>query len=166
MGTVKIESLSPELLYFGLAAAALLIVLYIIVVCLFVRLHGLNKRYNRVLAGSDGKKIEDMIISHTQQTQALLMENQVIKDDIGQIRAILQTAVQRVGVVRFAAFEDIGGDLSYAVALLDRNNSGIILSSIFARNNTTTYLKPIDKGTSKYKLSKEEQEALNQAMSE
>ena len=70
----------------------------------------------------------------------------------------------RVASVRFRAFEDMGGDLSYAVALLDANNDGVIFSSIFAREDSRSYIKPIKNGSSDYPLSDEEKDVLKEAM--
>ena len=78
--------------------------------------------------------------------------------------ALLQTALTRVGVVRFAAFEDMGSDLSYAVAMLDSHNNGVVLSSIFGREDSRSYVKPIQDGQSSYTLTDEEQQALKEAM--
>ena len=69
-----------------------------------------------------------------------------------------------MGMVRFRAFEDMGGDLSYAVAMLDSHNNGVILSSVFGREGSQAYAKPIENGSSTYKLTEEEQPALREAM--
>ena len=70
----------------------------------------------------------------------------------------------RTSVLRFRAFEDMGGDLSYAVAMLDANNNGMVFSSIFARDASRSYVKPIKSGLSEYPLTEEEEQVLNDAM--
>ena len=77
----------------------------------------------------------------------------------------MSQALTRVAIVRFRAFEDMGSDLSYAVAMLDSHNNGVVLSSIFAREDSRSYAKPIVNGTSTYAMTKEEEDALQQAMS-
>lgn len=72
--------------------------------------------------------------------------------------------LQRVGVVRFNAFEDVGSDLSFALAVLDDNGDGFVISSLFGRNETRTYAKPVTGGKSGYQLSAEEREAIRKAM--
>ena len=67
-------------------------------------------------------------------------------------------------VIRYKAFEDVGSDLSFSVALLDGENNGVILTGIYGRDYSTTYAKPIDKGISRYDLSEEELHVLNAAM--
>jgi hypothetical protein len=66
-------------------------------------------------------------------------------------------------IVRFNAFEDTGSDLSFAVALLDADYNGVVLSSIFGRNESRTYAKPVVAGQSSYFLTNEEKEALDMA---
>jgi len=73
-------------------------------------------------------------------------------------------AVQCVGVVRFDAFEDLGGMQSFSVAMLDQQGSGVVFSSINGRNETRIYAKPIERGASQYHLSNEEQEAIRRAI--
>ena len=74
-------------------------------------------------------------------------------------------SITKVGVVRFNPFKDTGGDQSFVVALLDSNNNGLVLSSLYTREGTRIYTKPIKKGTSSYHLSKEEEQAIKQAIS-
>ena len=64
----------------------------------------------------------------------------------------------------YKAFEDIGSDLSFSIAMLDENNDGLILTGIFGREESTTYVKPVDKGISRYDLSEEELTVLNEAI--
>lgn len=84
--------------------------------------------------------------------------------ELGELREQIGHAVQRVGMVRFDAFEDMGGQLSFAAALLDADGSGLVLSSINGRSETRIYAKPIEQGTSSYNLSEEEHEAIRRAL--
>jgi hypothetical protein len=78
--------------------------------------------------------------------------------------ARIQSTINRVGLLRFDAFEDVGGRLSFSCALLDDHGSGVVLTSINGRQDTRVYAKPIAEGASAYNLSAEEQEALRQAL--
>ena len=124
----------------------------------------LKKRYRKMMTGVDGANLERMLIGHIDETKAVVEENARIKEENKRIAGLLQKALTRVGVVRFRAFEDMGSDLSYAVALLDAENNGVILSSIFGREDSRSYVKPIEAGTSTYTLTEEEEEALHKAM--
>lgn len=72
--------------------------------------------------------------------------------------------LQKVGMIRYNAFQDVGSDLSFAVAILNNEDTGIVLNGIYARDMSNIYAKPIVKGTSKYTLTKEEKEAIRRAI--
>ena len=90
--------------------------------------------------------------------------NRELREKNAVMDALLQTALTRVGIVRFSAFKDMGSDLSYAVALLDAHNNGVVFSSIFAREDSRTYVKPIEDGHSSYTLTDEEKKAIHDAI--
>ena len=73
--------------------------------------------------------------------------------------------IQKVGIVRYSAFKDTGSDLSFAVAMLDEKNNGIVFNGIYSREMSNIYAKPIKNGKSEYTLSEEEVEAINRAVS-
>ena len=72
--------------------------------------------------------------------------------------------LNKIAIMRYKAFEDIGSDLSFSVAILDSFNDGVIITGIYSRHDSTTYAKPIDKGISRYDLSEEEIHVLNEAI--
>jgi hypothetical protein len=76
----------------------------------------------------------------------------------------IEGSVRRVGVMRYDAFEDVGGRLSFSCALLDERGTGVVLTSINGRQETRVYAKPVTVGQSTYNLSREEEEAIRQAM--
>jgi hypothetical protein len=85
--------------------------------------------------------------------------------ETGELYDVLRRAVTRVGLVRFDAFEDMGGHLSFCAALLDIDGNGVVLTAINGRTETRTYAKPVTGGASKYHLSEEESEAIRRAVS-
>lgn len=141
-------------------------IMYVIVVSLFMNVSHLKKRYKEMMTGDEtGASFENMLLEHIKKTDKALEENEQLRIKNKQIDELLQTAVTRVGVVRFRAFEDMGSDLSYAVALLDSDNNGVVLSSIFGRDDSRSYVKPIENGKcTKYTLTNEEEEAIRQAV--
>ena len=76
----------------------------------------------------------------------------------------IEGAVRNVGLVRYDAFEDVGGRLSFSCALLDDNGTGVVMTSINGRHDTRVYAKPVSEGHSAYSLSVEEEEAIRQAL--
>ena len=81
-----------------------------------------------------------------------------------QLENKMKRCVQKIGVVRYNAYNDAGNDLSFAVALLDEKNNGIVFNGIYSREMSNIYAKPIAEGKCKYNITKEENEALDKAM--
>ena len=144
----------------------LVIVMYLLMINLFYNLNYMKKRYKKMMTGVDGANLERMIIGCIDKNEEVADDNLKIHQDISDIQALLQQAITRVAVVRFRAFEDMGSDLSYAVAMLDSDNNGVVMSSIFAREDSRSYVKPITAGKSSYPMTDEEEDALKQAMAQ
>ena len=153
-----------NLMYITAGLGVLVIIMYGIIINLWMNLSYLKKRYRKMMTGVDGAHLERLLIGHIDEVQQVVEENRRIDAENQRISALLRRAITRVGVVRFRAFDDMGSDLSYAVALLDAENNGVILSSIFGREDSRSYVKPIQAGQSSYTLTEEEQQALHQAM--
>jgi len=79
-------------------------------------------------------------------------------------QGLIEGSIQNVGLLRYDAFEDVGGRLSFSCAMLDERGSGVVLTSINGRQETRVYAKPITEGRSSYNLSAEEEEAIRQAL--
>lgn len=144
--------------------SVLALLLLLLTINLFMKVNYMKKRYRKMMTGADGSNLERMLIGHINEMKAVAEENERLKQENERIDALLQLAITRVSVVRFRAFDDMGSDLSYAVALLDSHNNGVILTSIFGREDSRSYVKPVENGTSTYALMEEEQQALDEAM--
>jgi len=147
-----------------LASMILILVLLILVVYQMVRISGMRSRYRAMMRGTEAQDLEGMLIKHVKDVEDVAATNTRILEENELIRQFLRRTLVRTAAVRFRAFDDMGGDLSYAVALLDANNDGIIFSSIFAREDSRSYVKPVKGGTSEYALSDEEKSVLKEAM--
>lgn len=97
-------------------------------------------------------------IQRLEQAVATLYESHTRQKDL------IEGAVRRVGLIRYDAFEDVGGRLSFSCALLDERGNGVVVTSINGRQDTRVYAKPIAEGKSAYNLSVEEEEAIRQAL--
>lgn len=160
---LKLITLNANYIIVGLSGLVLL--LFFIIIWQGVSISGLKKRYNKMMAGEEtGANFEKMMLDHIDQVRVVSEKMEKLNEKNKELDALLQLAITNVGVVRFRAFEDMGSDLSYAVALLDSNHDGVILSSIFGREDSRSYVKPIEKGKSSYMLTKEEEEAMRQAL--
>ena len=131
-----------------LGLAVITILLFLITIILMISVSKVNKRYKKMMRGSKGRNIEELINSN-----------------LDRIEEALKGCVNKGAIMRYKAFEDVGSDLSFSIALLDSHNDGIVLTGIYSRQDSTTYAKPIDKGISRYELSEEELHVLNEAMS-
>lgn len=141
------------------------VVLFVMVLNLYYSLNRMQKKYKKMMTGvDDSANLERMLLGHIDETHAVAEENARLQKEAQRMDQLLQTAVTRVGIVRFCAFEDMGSDLSYAVAMLDAHNNGVVMSSLFGRTDSRSYAKPIENGVSVYQLSNEEQQALQEAM--
>ena len=123
----------------------------------------LDKKYNSLAKGLDGKNLEEIIYRYYERIDQADIHMNKIDQRLGMIEGKLLKSIQKVGIVRYNAFNDTGGDLSVSIALLDEEHNGFILTSIYGRSNTTVYGKPVKKGKSSYTLSVEELQALDRA---
>lgn len=124
------------------------------------RLNILARQYKTLLRNVEGKNLEEVIINNSRTLERVLMKVDVFEVRLSEAERINIKSLQRTGLIRFDAFEDMGGELSFALALLDHNGDGVVLSSIYGRDDARTYAKPIRQGKSTYQLSPEEEKAI------
>jgi hypothetical protein len=132
-------------------------------VILQIRSSRLIRRYNHLLSGVSAGNLEEVMSMHVGRINQHDRHLSELDMGLDGLDRTLQTAIQRVGLVRFNPFEDVGGDQSFAIALLDQHGNGLVLSSLHNRAETRVYAKPVQGGRSEYTLSAEEQQALAQA---
>ncbi|MBP2651248.1 MAG: hypothetical protein H6Q74_2073 [Firmicutes bacterium] len=146
-----------------LVITVLILLALIVFININIKLSRLNKKYSAMMRGTDGGNLESLLMK--QSTQIAQAVDQVSKMDIEckKLSAISKNCVQKVGLVRFNAFEDVGSDLSFALAILDGQNNGLVISSIYGRSESRIYAKPVENGQSSYHLTDEEKAALNKA---
>lgn len=124
----------------------------------------LKKRYKKMMRGNNNKNIEDVINKYMDDIEKVEENSNNFMNQYDILNAKINKSIQKTSVIRYKAFEDVGSDLSFSIALLDGDNNGLILTSIFGRNESTVYAKPIDNGISRYEMSEEEEEALKSAL--
>lgn len=141
-----------------------LIILIFLQVLNRVELNRMEKRYKRLMKGSMGKNIEEMLVEYNNKVDETLVTAKHIEDLYSDVDGRLKKCVQKFSVVRYRAFDDVGSDLSFSIALLDEKNDGVVLTGIYGRNECTTFAKPVENGISKYDLSEEEKTAIKTAI--
>ena len=155
----------------GIDPGILIIVMLILIVILFCMIiHG-NMKYSRLkssyvsfMRGKDGKSLEESIIDRFEELDeltALTMKNRAA---IKKLDENMLSNFQKVGILKYDAFHEMGGKLSFALTLLDGNNSGYIINSMHSREGCYNYIKEIVKGESYIELSEEEAESLERAI--
>ena len=146
----------------------LVLVLLIISIMALAETKKLKKRYEQFTGGSrraDGN-LETQFGDFYKTAKAMDEKYSAVVNILKDLNGNMEKCVQKVGVVRYNPFDEVGGNLSYAVAILDSKNNGVVLNGIHSRTGSFTYAKPIELGVSEYTLSDEEQEALTKALEE
>lgn len=150
--------------YIILGLIIVMVILLITVIVLLRAVSTLENKYRKFMRGSNSKNLEELILNYKDNVEQIKEDNVKIKDNISDISKKVKVCIQKTSMLRYRAFEDVGSDLSYSIALLDDNNDGVLITGIYGRHESTTYAKPIDKGISRYDLSEEEKYVIEQAM--
>ncbi len=155
----------------GIDPAFILIFMFILIIGLFVLYTNLSLKYNRLknsyntfMKGKDGKTLEESMMERFAEVEAILKITKQNRIDIREINKKMENDYKKVGIVKYDAFNEMGGKLSFALAMLDGNNSGWIINAMHSREGCYTYVKEILKGESFVELAEEEAEALDKAM--
>ena len=153
---------SDIFLFILLVAVIILFVLYIISVANLKKLRVSYSKFMNKLG--NGNNLEEMMKEYIKRVNTAEAKNEEIISYCKVIDENIKRCSQKIGLVRFYAFKDTGSDLSFALAILDDYNNGVVLNGIYARDSSNIYAKPVENGQSKYVLSNEEKEAINRAM--
>lgn len=125
----------------------------------------LKNKYNKFMKKiGNGKNIEEDLENYMYRVERVERQNAEIISYCKNLDDEVAKCIQKVGIVRYSAFKDTGSDLSFAVAMLDENNDGIVFNGIYSREMSNIYAKPVKNGVSEYTLSEEEKEAIRRAI--
>ena len=163
LNEIGLGSLDIGYIFIGLII--LIIVLLILVIVMLTKISKLNKRCNSFMKGKAGKSLEQDIVRLYEDNQVLKTGMNENKRDIRSINKQLAKAFQKIGIVRYNAFQTMGGNLSYSLVLLDEKDHGFILNTIHSSEGCYSYTKDIANGNCDIALSPEEQKAIEIAMS-
>ena len=157
----------------GIDPGIIFIVMFILIIVLFVLLFSVWMNYNRLknsyntfMKGKDGKTLESSFKEKFDEVEGVLRITKQNRQDIKEMSRILKRNFHKFGIVKYDAFNEMGGKLSFAIAMLDGNNSGWIINAMHSREGCYTYIKEIIKGESYIELAEEEAEALDKAIFE
>ena len=143
---------------------AVLIIFLILIIVIMTRLGKLKNKYEQFMRGKDGKSLEENLIFRLDQIDELIEANASNERNIDAIFRKMKFNFQKYSLVKYDAFNEMGGKLSFALTMLDNDNNGWILNSMHSRDGCYTYIKEIVRGESYIELSEEEAESLDQAV--
>lgn len=159
---IGIESIDPAYFILGLLIICMGLLIYIIMVNR--KLNKLSMKYRKFMSGKDGKSLENVVARRFSQVDELISCDKRVNDKIDEINENLLTTFQKIGIVKYDAFNEMGGKLSFALCLLNKENTGFVINAMHSREGCYTYIKEIIKGESYILLGEEESEAVEKAV--
>lgn len=147
-----------------LVLIVLVFILLIVMIVNIVQMKNLKKNYKIFMTGKKGLNLENTLIKRLDQVDELIESNKANEKNIEQIFLNMKKTFQKVGLVKYDAFNEMGGKLSFSLALLNEMNDGFVLNAMHSREGCYTYIKEIVSGNSIIVLSEEEKEALEMAI--
>ena len=150
---------------FLLVSVGIQFLLFVFMLITVIRVWSLRRGYKAFMEKlGEGNNLETMLKSYISKVEETQVKNQELASYCDRLDQDIAGCVQKVGIVRYSAFKDVGSDLSFAVALLDRDNNGIVFNGIYSIEASNIYAKPVVKGASSYHITEEEQKAIVMAM--
>ena len=140
------------------------ILLLILTIICILQTSKLYRRYDYFMRGKDAESLESVILDQIDEIKELKVQDRANKDTMRTLTRSVKGSYQKFGMVKYNAFKGMGGNLSFALALLDLNNTGFILNSVHSREGCYLYIKSVEKGETDIGLGNEEKEALEQAL--
>ena len=167
MNNNLLSSIGLNNIDFGIVAivlAAIILILLILNIVNICSISKLKKKYQSFMQGKDAKSLENEIITLFEDNKFIKNSIEKNRKDIRVLYHKLESSIQKVGIIKYDAFNQMGGKLSFSLALLDRKNDGFIINAMHSREGCYTYIKEILDGNSIIVLADEEKEALDIAM--
>ncbi len=150
--------------YIIIGLTAVVLSLFIMIIVNIVQMKKLKKNYKIFMSGNSAKNLEDTLIKRLDQIDSLIEANEENEQHIQLLFGKMRRTYQKMGLIKYDAFHEMGGKLSFSLAMLDEKDNGFIINAMHTREGCYTYIKEIVDGNSIIVLSEEEQEALNRAM--
>ena len=151
-------------IYLILGMLVLTIIAIILAIVTLCKLKGLKRKYNLFMNGSEAESLEPLLLQRFAEIDSLKISNKENASNIKEIFENMKFVYQKIGIVKYDAFNEMGGKLSFSLAMLDNRNNGYIINSMHSREGCYTYIKEIIKGESYIDLGDEERQALEQAL--
>ena len=150
--------------YIIMGLVILVVLLLILAIITMTKLRRLDRKYDYFMRGKDAETLEDIIMDEIDELRDLRAEDRSNKDSIRTLNRNFRASFQKYGIVKYNAFKGMGGNLSFALAVLYYTNSGFVMNCVHSREGCYLYIKEVDMGQTDIVLGNEEQEALEQAL--
>lgn len=144
--------------------ALISIVSLVLLIVTIVKLKKMRQNYRLFMNGKTAENLEDAMLDHFAKIKELVELTDEHTNQLASIKEEMKTVYTKLGIVKYDAFNEMGGKLSFALAMLDNSNNGYVINSMHNREGCYTYIKEIIKGESFIPLGDEESKALSQAM--
>ncbi|WP_151733348.1 DUF4446 family protein ['Paenibacillus yunnanensis' Narsing Rao et al. 2020] len=158
------ELFSEQLAVVLMALCFIVFIILIIMISQSVKLRKMRRRYEAMMAGSGVEDLESLLIDLKNQADMLEEGQREQKTQIEAAHAKMRGMKSKMAMKRYNAFGERGNDMSFSLAILDDNHSGVVLTSLHNRENSYIYSKPLEGGASQYPLSPEEKEVIALAL--
>lgn len=159
-----LNNLGFDPVYLIIAQSAITLILLVVVIVCIVKIKKLYRRYDYFMRGKDAESMEEMIIKQMEDIIDLKSQDRANKDSIRTANKNSRASFQKMGIVKYNAFKGMGGNMSFALALLDYTNTGFVINSVHSREGCYLYIKDVDRGQTDVALGNEEKMALEQAL--
>ena len=157
--------IKSEAFLIGVAVVNLL--LLILYICNLLKLQKINKNYKSFMKKlGNGNNIEEMLQKYITKVEEVNEKNEEVLNYCTRLDKDISLCIKKIGMVRYSAFKDTGSDLSFALALLNDNNDGVLLNGIYSREMSNIYAKQVNQGKTNVKISDEEKQALEIALNQ
>lgn len=147
-----------------LVIAVILLAILVLSIANICSISKLNKKYKKFMTGKSAKSLENEIVGLFEDNKFLRSSIEKNKKDIRILYKKMESTFQKLGIIKYDAFNQMGGKLSFCIALLDENDNGFIINSVHSTEGCYSYTKQIIRGQSDIDLGKEEKQALDMAM--
>ena len=155
---------SVDIGYILIGRVVLIFIFCILMIVQMVKISKLKKKYSIFMQGKDAKSMEQDVIGLYEDNKFIKISVEKNKKDINELYRKIESSFQKMGIVKYDAFKQMGGQLSFSLALLDENDSGFIINSVHSTDGCYSYSKKIKNGQCEILLGEEEKQALDMAM--
>lgn len=163
LNSIGLGNIDIGYLFLGLTIISVL--LFIMIIVTFIQIGKFKKKYKKFMMGKDGGSLENDIMTLYEDNKFIKLSIDKNREDIKELLKKHETALQKIGLVKYDAFKEMGGKLSFAIALLDEKNDGFIINSVHSSEGCYSYTKRVKDGDSQIALSNEEKVAVERAIS-